>query len=151
MSQCENIQPLKWPVDWANLTTRQRLLLDAPFIGVLDRAFKGIVVQIQQRPQECPEYWSQFSKREKAVEDAISRIAMEEIGWPNSHFIPDDPFEIIMWDGGDDLATAAALGRLEKELGLKRKSDSEWQNLASHTYGYVVQRLAEEVAITVKN
>jgi len=140
------MQPLKWPVDWTKLTSWQRVTVDAPFIGVRDRVFKEIVAQMRQRALDSSEFWSEFSSAELAVGQSISKIAMEELGWPNSHFIPCDPFEIIMWDGTGDLATAAALDRIEKEFGLRRRSDGEWQELASHAFGYVVQKLASELA-----
>jgi len=140
------MQPLKWPVDWSKLTSWQRVMIDVPLIGVRDRVFKEFVAQMQQRAADSSEFWNQFSPAEMEVQQIISRIAVEELGWPNSHFLPSDPFEIIMWDGTGDIATAAALDRMEKEFGLRRRSDSEWQELASHVFGYVVQKIASERA-----
>lgn len=141
-----NMQPLKWPVDWSKLTPWQKVLVDAPFIGVRHRVFKDIITQMQQRTEDSSAFWNQFSPAELDIEQKISKIAVQELGWPNSHFLPSDPFEIIMWDGTGDLATAAALDRIEKEFGLRRRSDSEWQELASHAFGYVVQKIASERA-----
>jgi hypothetical protein len=140
-----NMQPLKWPLDWATLTPWQRVLLDAPLIGVRHRVFKDIIAQIQQRPQDTLEFWGDFSPVELDIKQKISKIAVQELRWPNSHFLPSDPFEIIMWDGTGDLATAAALDLIEKEFGLRRRSDGEWQELASHALGYVVQKIASEL------
>jgi hypothetical protein len=50
-----------------------------------------------------------------------------------------------MWDGTGDLATAAALDRIEEELGLGKRSDAEWQELASHLLGEVVKKIAAEL------
>src|SRR5437868_6069385 len=108
------MQPLKWPLDWSKLTAWQRVTKDVPFVGVRDRVFKEITAQMQQRAADSTEFWNQYSTAELDVEQRIAIIAVEELGWPNSHFLPSDPFEIIMWDGTGDLATAAALDRIEK-------------------------------------
>lgn len=140
------MQPLQWPVDWSKLTPWQRVMKDAPFVGVRARVFKEIVAQMRQRTEDSSKFWNQFSPAELDVKQRISKIALEELGWPNSHFFPSDLFEIIMWDGTGELATASALDRIEREFGLMKRSDGEWQELASHTFGYVVQKIASEFA-----
>jgi hypothetical protein len=121
------------------------MMEDMPFFGIRDRVFKEIVAQMRQRSADLSESWNRFSSAELGVEQRISKIALEELGWPNDHFLPSDPFEIIMWDGTGDLATASAIDRMERELGLRRRSDGEWQELASLTFGDVVQKIAAEL------
>jgi len=119
---------------------------DAPFVGVRNRVYKELVAQMEQRTADLSEFWNKFTWKELEIKQRISKISLEEIGWPAGHFIPSDPFQIILWGGKGDLATVAAIDRIEKELGLIKRSDREWQELAARTFGDVVQKIAAEVA-----
>lgn len=53
-----------------------------------------------------------------AFAEAAGRIVADEIGWPNPHFLPDDPLEVVLYcpagDGGEGLAIG---DELEKAFG----------------------------------
>jgi hypothetical protein len=140
------MQPLKWPVDWSKLSPWQRVMKDTPLVGVRDRVYKEIVAQMEQRTADLSEFWNKFTWKELEIKQRISKILIEELGWPTSHFLPSDPFEIILWDGKGELGTVAAIDRIEKELGLIKRSEPEWKELATRTFGDVVQKIAAELA-----
>jgi hypothetical protein len=135
-------KPLEWPVNWAALTPSQKLLMDFHFVGTLDRSFKGIAEQLKHRSEVSRDSWKPFCTKEQTIARVIARIAKEEIGWPNTYFIPDDPFEILLWDAGEDLLTTSALERIESDIGLEGMDDDQWKELASQTFGEVVCELS---------
>ena len=139
------MEPLKWLVDWSSLTPCQKVFIDMPFFGLRHRVFKDIMFQMQQRNCDCFEYWSQFSERELMIRKKLLTIISEELPWPNTNFHPSDPFGIVMWDGSGDLATAAAIDRIESEFALERKSDEEWKRLATQTFGDVIKKMALDI------
>ena len=144
------MEPLRWPVDWAHLTRWQRLMMDLPILGLRARVFKKIVAQLARRAPNASDLWSRFSPDELAIKQRIVEIAVKELEWPRGYFLPSDPFEIVIWDPTGDLATEAALDRMENELGLRRRSGDEWRQLASQTFGDVVQKIAHECAQSKK-
>lgn len=134
-------KPLEWPVNWATLTPSQKLLMDFPLVGTLDRSFKCIAEQLKHRSEVSRDSWKPFCPKEQTIARVIARIAKEEIGWPNTYFIPDDPFEILLWDAGEDLLTTSAVERIESDIGLEGMDDDQWKELASQTFGEVVREL----------
>lgn len=118
-----------------------------PVIGALDKSHADIAKQLVEREASYEGQWNAFTIEEKALARTIAQIAMAEMGWPNDRFIPDDPFEIVIWDAGDGLATGSALSKIERVLRLAQKPESEWKDLATNTLGNVVKRLLSE-AIT---
>ena len=61
--------------------------------------------QLRQRPSFPADAWG--SDHRAAFAAAVGRIIADELGWPNSHFQPDDPLEIVFYcpagDGGEGL------------------------------------------------
>ncbi|HEY8751545.1 MAG TPA: hypothetical protein VIM11_26425 [Tepidisphaeraceae bacterium] len=48
----------------------------------------------------------------------ISRIIREEFHWPNAHFLPDDPLNLLMYTPGDGITPIACAFAMEKQLTL---------------------------------
>jgi hypothetical protein len=66
---------------------------------------------------------------------------MHWLGWPNSFFVPEDSFEIMMWDYTDGLAAAGALTAIEREVGMPRQPDIFWDQFTKASFGEVVHGL----------
>ena len=59
-----------------------------------------IAEQLELRPSFPAEAWG--SEDRAAFAAAVGRIIAEEIGWPNSHFLPDDPLDLVFYCAGSD-------------------------------------------------
>lgn len=139
-------QPLFWPVNWDELTSWQRLLIGIPFVGSQSKARKGIRVQLAKRTAACLELWKSYSSHEQEVANGLAVYIRDALGWPNKFFIPDDPFEIMIWDYHGDLATPEVLLGIERCLGLKKKETLEWEILSKKKFGEIVCVLSKEGA-----
>lgn len=64
------------------------------------RTVEQLAEQLRQRPTFPAASWG--SDDRAAFAAAVGRIVAEEIGWPNSHFLPDDPLEIVLYCAGSD-------------------------------------------------
>jgi acyl carrier protein len=127
----------------------EKLLMWLPIIGwtvaaALEKArFRPMVRTIDQQLRERPdtsEQWGSDPRRQEISATVRSLIA-EELGWPNDHFIPDDPFGIAFWGHQDGLDDVSAAMRIEKQFGF-RLPDSEWERFWCHgTLGEFVDRL----------
>jgi hypothetical protein len=69
-------------------------------------AREPLAAQLRQRPSFPADAWGPDHRAAFAA--AVGRIIADELGWPNSHFVPDDPLEIVFYcpagDGGEGLA-----------------------------------------------
>jgi len=53
-----------------------------------------------------------------ALVDRICRAIQVSFDWPNSYFVPDDMFDVLIWDPTPELRLAAFASDLRKELGV---------------------------------
>ena len=76
----------------------------------------------------------------------VSRILMEQLGWPvNTIFLPDDPADIVFWDRTGDLAGVEAIMAVEKAVG-REMGDDFWEKLPAMTFSQVVQKMKDTEA-----
>ena len=80
----------------------------------LHPAESAILKQIRDRKAAPRSDWS--TPDAKQIADRVARICQEQIGWPNSHFVPDDPFEIMIALRTGDLCEVEAIMALEEEF-----------------------------------
>ncbi len=123
-----------------------------PLIGwecaaTLERArFAPLVRSIEEQLLERSHtsgLWGADTRRQR-VSSTVRKIAREELGWPNDHFIPGDPCAIVFWGHKDGLDDVSAVMRIEKELDVDL-SDAESERLMRHgTLGELVDRLLAE-------
>jgi hypothetical protein len=74
--------------------------------------------QLAKRPSFPAGAWG--SDDRAAFAAGVGRIVADEVGWPNSHFLPDDPMEIVFYcpsgDGAEGLVISV---NFEKVFGRK--------------------------------
>jgi acyl carrier protein len=144
------MKPLACDAFWTTQPSKtERCLMWLPIIGwtfaaMLEQArFRPMVRSIEQQLRERPntsELWGGDTGRQQ-ISAAIRKIAMEELGWPNDHFIPADPCSIVFWGHHDGLDSVSVVMRIEKQFGCDL-SDSESERLRTHgTLGELVDRL----------
>ena len=133
----------------AATTRAERIWALIPLLGwaiagsLWDKRTHPIVVSIesQLKERQGPEsrVWGEdASRREVAL--IVCRVASKELGWPNDHFIPEDPAAVVFWAHKDGLDVESAVMHLEDELGI-RIGDAEVENWFHLSLDEVVQFL----------
>ena len=115
----------------------------------MSRKAKYLVAQMKQRGPILEEAWGPDAKR-RALAKEISVIIQDEIGWPNAHFIPEDPFSLVIfniyWDGSymDGMEIECIAFRMAQLTGADHFDDQVWTALWERTLGEVVDALLED-------
>jgi hypothetical protein len=117
-----------------------------PFLGPQGRIFKSVCRQLEERGADVEDLWGSDPRRRRAVE-IVSGIIAKHMGWPNTRFVPQDPFWIVMWDRYstlvDELRHEDVRVDLESAFGTKvsRTQLSDWY---AWPYGRVIDQLLQE-------
>ena len=114
------------------------------FAAALEQArFRPMVRTIEQQLRERPdtsEHWGADPRRQE-IAAAVRSLIAEELGWPNDHFIPEDPFGIAFWGHQQGCEDVQTIMRIEEHFSF-RFPDSEWERFWRHgTLGEFVERL----------
>ena len=93
-----------------------------PFLGwslaaALEQSrFRPMVQEVERQLRARPDTtnnWGAPSPRQE-VSRRLRPILADEFGWPNDHFLPDDPFGIVFWAHRDGLDDVLAIQQIEK-------------------------------------
>jgi hypothetical protein len=110
--------------------------------------FRPLVQDIERQLLERTDtsgLWGPGPRRQKASA-SLCTLIMEELGWPNDRFMPEDPSGVAFWAHRDGLDGVTALMRLEREFEV-HFPDEEWERLCRHgTLGELVDRLIERAS-----
>ena len=102
---------------------------------------RGIHKQLLARPKPLPGVWGDDPKRLQTAR-YLCGVLKEEYDWPNNHFIPDDPFDIIFQIPWDDLQIVEVVMRFEEDLKIKIE-DKEAEKFTG-TLGDIVAFLVDK-------
>jgi len=106
-------RPLSWPqIEWMCPSSRERMWSRIPLLGwfISGRLYvkrvspvvQEIKTQLEARPIFPSTEWGSNPRRLEMAR-GIRRIIRDQMGWPNDHFIPDDPMDIVCWAHEDGL------------------------------------------------
>lgn len=96
--------------------------------------------QIKVRDPIPTEVWGDDPSRARFGREVAETIG-ERIGWPNGHFVPEDPFEWAVYViGGEDLEHTELAMALEENCGFPIE-ECEWEMFMQWTLGEVVDYL----------
>ena len=139
-------EPLKFSDRWRNPSGFQRFLLWTPVIGLQFSEAQRLRRQLRRRDPSCLALWGKDLVRTQLAR-TISDIARRGLGWPNDYFIPQDAFEVVIWDNfGDAFAFAELLMELEDALGIDLgEDDEEFGRLLTMSFGEVVDLLRTRI------
>ncbi len=129
------MQPLQCPelfkID-ENKTEAEKFWSKIPFLGwgisghLWDKRVEPIVEKVEQqlkaRPKPPPSLWGTDEKK-VALAQFICAKAGVHMGWPNDHFIPDDPMVVVFWVHQDALDVEFAIFAIEDEYDIKLKKE----------------------------
>lgn len=100
---------------------------------------KKIEGQLKARPKPDNAIWGDNAAK-VALAHSVCKIAAEEMGWPNDHFVPDDPAGVVFWAHEDGLDVESAVLEIEQGLGIRLK-DAEVEAWFYQTLGEVIESL----------
>lgn len=95
--------------------------------------------QLISRPKASPSIWGNNPRRVE-LGQYISEIAKLQMGWPNDHFMPEDPFEIVFWSHKDALDIDEAILNIEDRLDIVIR-EGDVQKWVGKTLSEVVDHL----------
>ena len=76
---------------------------------------------LESRPLIPSEVWGDAQRQEIGL--VIGQAAQAEIGWPNNHFIPNDPIRVSLWSFHDALDATEAIAKIGEQYGVQIKWD----------------------------
>jgi hypothetical protein len=113
-----------------------------PLIGWLFASYdygpviKSVTEQLLARPKPDPNIWGDSLARQQMAQYLCAALK-QDYGWPNDHFIPDDPYDIAFQIPWDDLEIAEFVIRVERELKIKMKYEE------TETWGAVLGEIVD--------
>jgi acyl carrier protein len=148
------VEPLRWPEFYQarseeSKTFWQRL----PLIGWLfassdyEAVAKSIKEQLLARPKPDPHLWGDDPQHVQMAQ-YLCRVIQEEYEWPNDHFVPDDPCEIVFLLPWDDLEIVELVMRIEEELGFEVPDDEaeKWSGVLDDVVSFLVAKQQQAAA-----
>jgi len=149
MNASSRVEPLKYPADWPEPSRAELFLRWIPIAGwipaaLLERArtepiADEIYSQLKSRSEGEFEYWQ--DKLRHRVATAVIDSCVNACCWPNSYFIPDDSFEVMIEGRTGDGCEIDAIFRIEKALAIQL-TKSDVRELVNLTLGGAVESLA---------
>lgn len=131
--------PLTWLPTEAKLSFWKKLL----YFSSNKKNYYCIRDQLASRTDAV---WQLWPTGRRDLAKGISRLIAEEIRWPNSFFIPDDPCEILLWEHSSSIYLDSALTGITELLLGKITPPDELLELYSQLhdlrYGFFVDRIA---------
>ena len=108
-------KPLYTDFDLDNLSKWQKFTLWFPFLGINFKITKSLCMQLKTRTEFPVEVWSEYKHLDFIIE--TSKSIAEINNWPNHYFLPNDPFELLIYSFDDGMELASFLTRLENKIG----------------------------------
>ena len=149
------MEPLHWPDFYQSEADEpQSFWKRLPFIGWLfsssdyEAVINSVKEQLLARPKPSPGMWGDDLSRVKMARYLCSTVK-EEYEWPNDHFIPDDPFEIVFQMPWDDLKIVEFVMRVEEDLDVN--VPDEEAEMWGGTLGNIVDYLVAKQKQTTQN
>lgn len=129
------MEPLHWPESFS--------VSHKPWYKMLftaDKQYKPTIDyvkrQLIERDKPDPAWWGNDPVRFKVAKQVCHRI-QERYEWPNDHFIPEDPFDVLFLTPWDDLEVNEVILELEDDFRV-HLSDAEVADWQGKTLAAVV-------------
>lgn len=142
MQACRNqVEPLKHSPEWLQLDLFDRFMKGFPVVGPEAREGRFLKRQMKRRSASCLDLWGRDCERVRLARE-ISSVLKRQFGWPTECFIPDDPFEILMFERAFvDMPAAYAVLDIEDLCPDVAFTESHWRWFLTVTFGEVVDHL----------
>lgn len=133
------IRPLYWPDMWVRRSRLQRFLVGMPFIGIDRRTRRHICWQLAQRSFGVCSYWNADDRSWKLIKE-VSDLIQDCLRWPNEHYLPDDPCEILLWEPScvSELLAEEVMLRLSEDFKLP---ETVWDRFGELCFGQLIEAI----------
>ncbi|MBA4387280.1 MAG: hypothetical protein C0404_04820 [Verrucomicrobia bacterium] len=142
-------KPLKWSIDWAKPSFKERLLMGCPLVATEDRVYADIVRQLSERTESDLLAWNKYQEEVRLMAGALSEKLKAERIWPSALFLPDDPADIPLGNRFEETDKwdflPAVYSIVEKDLGIKMDAGF-WDGLSCMTYVQAVEQMIRRKA-----
>ena len=146
-------EPLSYPEGWTlELSRLEKLCCHLPgckafFTAIFENrkiavASHHVRQQIEARKEEPSGQWS--DEQDQQIAQEIATICKEIIGWANDHFIPDDPFAIMIDLRIGDIVEVEAIQKIEQEFHVDFKPLIDDGSLWEMTFNDIVKRIRSQ-------
>lgn len=146
-------EPLSYPEGWSlELSRMESICRGIPgcrafFTAIFENrkiavASHHVRQQVEARNEEPSDQWS--DEEDQQIASEIATICKNVIGWENDHFIPEDPFEIMIDLRIGDLIDVEAIKKIEEKYGVDFKPLIDDGSLWKMTFQDVVARVRSE-------
>ncbi len=104
-------------------------------------ARKQLRRQVEERPEEeCLALWKQNATTLE-VRDKVFDALQGGAGWKCRSFVPDDPFDVLVFDADDGMDALDVIRRIEKQCGMKCRRSLRYRLLRGMTVGALVDEI----------
>lgn len=143
-------RPLRWPDTGIPLpSAREAWWKRVPIIGGCIAGYLSIRRewsvartfhdQVRQRPRADPRIWGDDPARQR-VAICLAQAIQKAGRWPNAHFLPDDPIDILWWEHDGGLEPIEVHFELEESLGFKTTPEAFYA-MDTMTFGQAVDHM----------
>jgi len=95
--------------------------------------------QIRARRLPTWDAWGDDPDR-RAAAVVVCQEIQKEFGWPNDHYLPDDPLRLLTWTAAPDVELLFALGEVGRRLGVRALPPADF-DYANATLSDLVDRI----------
>jgi hypothetical protein len=125
------LPPLRSFGDRTDETEAEKFWKRIPFLGWIVGSIlwtnktqwvpRRIKQQLLDRPKPDASVWGTAGLRIETAQ-FICKTAFQDMGWPNDHFVPNDPANILLWAFDDFYGTALLVSEIEEHFGIELKA-----------------------------
>lgn len=142
------MEPLHWPDFYPAESAKPESIWEKlPLVGwwFSPSDFKPVIDNINEqllaRPKPDITVWGNDLTRQKMAQYICSTIKTE-YGWPNDHFIPNDPVEIVFQFPWDDLELVEFVMRVEEYLKIEIKDEEAetWDGVLAGIVDFLIDK-----------
>ena len=137
--------PLVWPVNIYEMSEfKMKFNLYTPFVGYATRIRRGVNCQLKKRNISDLSEWGEYPYL-RSIALKCSEEFRRYLKWKNAIFLPEDPFDIIVFDylGGDGSAGAEAF--IESMFNLPEEFDLHKFSIERAKYITVIQCIYDQI------
>ena len=135
-------EPLRLPADYFEKSLWQDFKRYLPFTWT-DRSLDRELRRLQAaRPSTWPDQWADYDDRSIQIRDKVSRILVDELGWFDCAFIPQDRLEALFHSHRSLDYIPQVLERINREFNSAIEPD--FITFRQHIYSDLIKILAEK-------
>jgi hypothetical protein len=115
--EARSVEPLRWP-DFYEPRRHPIILFSRRAAANWRATVQDARAQLQARPSPSADRWGTGDCR-RDVGQTLCSLVQRTYDWPNDHFIPEDPVDVVFLMPDDDLEIVEVILEFQKALGVR--------------------------------